>query len=194
MRKDFIDRVGMRYGRLVVTSDKGKKNGKGYRSWECKCDCGSIKTVYAVHLVSGTTQSCGCLQKELSTERGKLNGKPYGVSAFNTLYQKYKKRSLDAEIIFEIEKGDFLEITQQACYYCGNPPSQSFSKSGKAKGSYVYTGIERINRDFGYIAGNIRTCCWKCNRAKAGYTEQEFFAWIIRTIDYQSSKRKEEIN
>ena len=40
----FLDRVGMRYGRLEVIEHKGKDN-RGKHLWLCKCDCGKEKIV-----------------------------------------------------------------------------------------------------------------------------------------------------
>lgn len=57
--------TGQRFGRLVVV----RRSDRGYRGgtiWECRCDCGAVTHVYANHLKSGVTQSCGCLARELS--------------------------------------------------------------------------------------------------------------------------------
>ena len=54
------DHRGERFGKLIAlepTSDR--KNGKVV--WKCQCDCGNITYVSSNCLVSGTTQSCGCL-------------------------------------------------------------------------------------------------------------------------------------
>lgn len=63
-----VDLTGQRYGRLIVVKESTPRIRKDRNSvkrvWECKCDCGN--TTYVIHesLVSGTTKSCGCLQKE----------------------------------------------------------------------------------------------------------------------------------
>ena len=68
-----IDLVGKRFGRLVVTKYAGKSNC-GAHKWECKCDCGSIHTVFYANLKSGATQSCGCYMKEQVSSRRKKHG------------------------------------------------------------------------------------------------------------------------
>ena len=58
---------GQRFGRLLVIKDSGtRKNEKVV--WECLCDCGNIVQVPTTYLTSGDTQSCGCLQKERTSE------------------------------------------------------------------------------------------------------------------------------
>lgn len=37
--------------------------------WVCRCDCGNTKVVRGKSLTSGVTSSCGCLQKELLSNR-----------------------------------------------------------------------------------------------------------------------------
>jgi hypothetical protein len=48
------DLTGGRFGLLTVISGK---NGR----WECRCDCGRLKTVEAGRLIKGLLKSCGCL-------------------------------------------------------------------------------------------------------------------------------------
>lgn len=68
----FKNLTGQRFGRLVVRhycgsqpSTSGKRN---YPIWACECDCGETVAVWSHSLSSGHTQSCGCLQKEATSE------------------------------------------------------------------------------------------------------------------------------
>lgn len=59
-----VNITGQRFGRLVTV--RRVKNDKDGRSrWLCKCDCGNCKVIYKSSLVSGNTQSCGCLMNEI---------------------------------------------------------------------------------------------------------------------------------
>ena len=60
--------IGQRFGRLVVVE---KTNLRQHRSivWKCQCDCGNEHYTYTNILTSGQCQSCGCLQKELNSQR-----------------------------------------------------------------------------------------------------------------------------
>lgn len=61
---DLSDKV---FGSLkVVKRAEGKSRGGKKRAlWECEClRCGNIISVYADSLKSGSTTSCGCLQRE----------------------------------------------------------------------------------------------------------------------------------
>jgi hypothetical protein len=66
----FVDLTGQKFGRLTVI--KRAENNKWRDSqWLCKCDCNgenSEKIITGRSLKNGYTQSCGCLQKEKTSE------------------------------------------------------------------------------------------------------------------------------
>jgi hypothetical protein len=76
----LINITGKQFGRLVVTAYAGVNKRRGSR-WKCLCDCGARGIVDAWHLRSGQSQSCGCLQRELtiarSTKHGRSNSPEY---------------------------------------------------------------------------------------------------------------------
>lgn len=57
----IVDVTGQRFGRLVAEK-RVPIAGRSY--WECRCDCGSMHSVYIGALKSGRTNSCGCLRSE----------------------------------------------------------------------------------------------------------------------------------
>jgi hypothetical protein len=65
-------RTGDRFHRLVVI-DKSEpciaKNGARLAMFTCQCDCGTVKNVRQSCLIKGSTKSCGCLARELSSIR-----------------------------------------------------------------------------------------------------------------------------
>lgn len=76
----LIDMVGQKCGRLIVLekSTKVRANKKAY--WICECECGNRGEYCGVDLRSGKTQSCGCLQKERTSQisKAKLQGRRFG--------------------------------------------------------------------------------------------------------------------
>lgn len=67
-----IDMIGKRFGRLVVISEAGKKDGQF--AWLCRCDCGKItEPIRGTCLRSGVTVSCGCKRDNGDSNR-KHNG------------------------------------------------------------------------------------------------------------------------
>jgi len=74
----FIDRVGMRYGRLTVQKRAGTTTSKK-TAWECLCDCGNITIVDSCSLVTANTVSCGCYLKEKITKHGGWKNSSYNT-------------------------------------------------------------------------------------------------------------------
>jgi len=89
------------------------------------------------------------------------------------------------------------------CFYCGLPPSASFSRyknrdgtltqSGRQSSAMavnngtIYTnGIDRIDNSLGYLQSNCVACCWACNLAKGDRTPKEFKEWLIRIFNHQT--------
>lgn len=59
----MIDLTNRVFGRLIIKEQAENKSGR--IRWLCQCACGNHKIIRADHLLSGRTQSCGCLQQEL---------------------------------------------------------------------------------------------------------------------------------
>ena len=55
--------IGKTFGRLTVI-ERRTSNKAGNAMFLCECSCGTEKTVMAVSLRNGNTQSCGCLRIE----------------------------------------------------------------------------------------------------------------------------------
>ena len=62
MRK-LCDLTGQKFGRLIVLS-RNKINKHNRPTWNCRCECGSLKVVSSSHLKYGQVKSCGCLNED----------------------------------------------------------------------------------------------------------------------------------
>ena len=75
----LIDLSGKTFGYLEVLHRDNSVN-KNEAFWICRCKCGSLCSVRGSYLRNGTTKSCGCYQKERSSEccRKDYLGKTFG--------------------------------------------------------------------------------------------------------------------
>jgi hypothetical protein len=169
--RTYENLLGQRFGRYLVLEkvDKPKhlKKMKG-TYWLCRCDCGNERIVIAKNLKAGTSQSCGCLAKELLR-------KEYGEASFNKLFCQYICGARNRKYSFELSKEEFRFLTKQNCFYCGTSPSQEQKGDN---GSYFYNGIDRIDSSKGYTMDNVVPCCGRCNEAKMEVPQQDFLEWI----------------
>ena len=51
------------------------ENSGGKTAWVCKCECGNVIVATADHLLRNHTQSCGCLQRQRTSEANSLKVK-----------------------------------------------------------------------------------------------------------------------
>ena len=70
----FNDITGKRFGLLTALRYVGMSKNNG-RIWRCKCDCGNIKDIPLSNLTSGSTISCGCVQKTKAKKSVKIGFK-----------------------------------------------------------------------------------------------------------------------
>ena len=176
------DLKGQTFGRLTVIEHIGFTKSRN-AIWKCQCVCGNVKDVRSADLIKGTTQSCGCLFKEVAGSYKKLDR---GLAARNDLYAKYKRKAQARNIVFDLPIDVFETITQKNCYYCGIQPYRENRINNKT-GSYIYNGIDRVDNTKGYVENNVVACCKHCNQAKSDMTVKEFDAWIIRLHNHRKN-------
>lgn len=73
--------IGKRFNRWVVVN-RGEdyiypSTGKSSIRYNCLCDCGNTKLVHKSHLLNGSSQSCSCLNREISTTHGESQSREY---------------------------------------------------------------------------------------------------------------------
>lgn len=136
------------FGRLTVI-ERGPNNKHGHVQWLCECICGTRKLIPANHLTSGNSQSCGCLQRELSIQRFTTHGRRH--TAEYTIWHHMKRRCLDPKNkAYARYGGRGITICERwlefAYFYEDMGPRPSAKHS-----------IERRNNNLGYSPNN---CYW----------------------------------
>lgn len=65
--------IGKTFGLLTVISRDVDDKRKDVR-WFCKCECGTVKSLFAMQLKAGKTKSCGCKIAEEARARATTHG------------------------------------------------------------------------------------------------------------------------
>lgn len=149
---DLVDQV---YGRLTVIEEADSHitpGGSKKTRWLCKCECGNTKEINQGDLRNGKTQSCGCLQKELSVKRKTTHGYSAGTTRdpTYTTWARMKARCNNPN-----EKGYSNYGGKDITY---DPRWETFEgfledMDERPKGNY---SIDRVDSNLGYFKDNCR--------------------------------------
>lgn len=164
-RKNKIkDLYGLTFGHLFVDSFAGHKDGRAL--WNCRCAaCGSTKTYNSYALLSSRVTSCGCQKKNFGRTSAVLPKEKF---------RSYKSRSIVKKISFHLSFEDFLKIATSSCFWCGEEPQSPFTH-----------GLDRIDKDQGYLLNNIRPSCAFCNYMKNTSSDDHFKHQITKIYHHQ---------
>jgi hypothetical protein len=148
-----VDLTEQRFGRLLAIKSNGKDR-HGNTLWECRCDCGTVKTILYGSLVRSLTRSCGCISQERL--RRDTPSKRHGYSrtpeysALCSAIRRCKSTSPSREDYYQrgiIVCAEWRSLSKEAI--------ESFIASvGRHPGPHF--SLDRINNDEGYAPGNVR--------------------------------------
>lgn len=92
------------------------------------------------------------------------------------LWRCIQKNAYARGLLFTITESDFEKCAIQPCHYCG------FSSMTRLN------GIDRIDNNKGYIAGNCMACCTMCNIIKNVQHPLEFLDKVDAIYNYYTTK------
>lgn len=145
VEKNRMDSVGEKYGKLTIVDILwDEKPAKAI----CKCDCGNDFIGTKADIISGHTQSCGCLQSEMASETNTKNWTGY-ISEYGVKFVKQHCMNSKGQWIWECQcplcNNIFYELPAKVnnghTTSCGCR-TQSFGES------YVGSLLEKMKIDF----------------------------------------------
>jgi hypothetical protein len=147
-----LDLTGQRFGRLTVISFSHQNKGKSY--WKCKCDCGNEVIIYANHLKTLHTQSCGCYQQE----RTSISSITHGLrrTRFYRIWSHLKERCLNKNTKnYNDYGGRGIKLKWQSFEQFKEDMYESYLDHVKEFGE-KQTTIDRIDNNGNYCKENCR--------------------------------------
>jgi hypothetical protein len=179
-KRRLRDLTGQKFGRLTVENRAANSNS-GDARWFCRCACGNLKStiVHGSKMISGETRSCGCLQRERTSQAKTTHGHARGRQKS----REYKSLLHAIGRIFNPKDSGYpgwggRGLTMDDCYRFG-PDGKTgigierlIADIGRCPPGKT---LGRIDNDLGYIVGNVR---WETWGEQANNTRRNVF-WTI---------------
>ena len=162
-----FDLTGQRFGRWEVIKFAGNKNGQSF--WECKCDCGTYRNVNSGRLKNGSSKSCGCLSRELTSKRSQKDITNQQFGRLIALYPT-EKRNKGGKVIWhcQCQCGNYIDLpidalTSNQTKSCGCLSREKASERFLSDiTGQVYGHLTAVKRDNTKPAGRVYWLC-KCD-------------------------------
>jgi len=151
-----VNRVGLRYGRLIVLEAAGR-NKSGQYLWKCVCDCGNEIVTTSSSLSIGWTKSCGCFQKERNREVHTTHGKTHTNEY--AMLMRAKVRAKEYGLAFDIGIEDV--VIPEKCPLLGVDLVVGSREENENSPS-----IDRIDNTKGYKKDNVWVISRRANSIK----------------------------
>lgn len=150
-KKKAKDLTNLQFGRLkAIEPTEERKNS--FIVWKCEClSDGNITFVSSHDLLSGDTQSCGCLARERSTTHGLSKTKEY--QRMKDRKRRDKEKLYDVTWTMEMEVA--LKEFQSKCILCGSTEDLTID--------HVFP----LSKGNGLNPGNVVILCRHHNSIKA---------------------------
>ena len=178
-----LNLTNKQFGKLFVTS-RADNNKFGQSQWAVKCKCGNESVVAGSKLVSGHTQSCGCLAVETCTKRSTKHGQASraGKSREYNAWREMKRRCLNPHSkSYSLYGGKGVTV----CPEWVDSFEVFFSHVGHCPDKYE---LDRVDNSKGYEPNNVRWSSETTQSRNRGYCKlDEVKAEAIRQ-DSRSSR------
>lgn len=168
------DLLGKKFNKWTVIKELGNIGPGKDISWECQCDCGTIRPVKSYYLTHGYSRQCvACANKPKKYEE------ELSDCIWNKILRNAKKRNIQVNITKEEAYRLFLKQDRK-CNLSG--VNLKFSETGTEVNQGVGTAsLDRIDSKKDYSLDNIQWIHKDINRMKNIFDEEYFFK-ICRLI------------
>lgn len=144
--------IGRKINKLKIIDYYIGRDSQGHREWryKCVCECGNFYSGDAKSIMSGNTKSCGCLRKEVASNRLTKHG--LSNHRINRIWRSMKNRCNNKN---EPRYKDYGGRGIKVCDEWEND-FLSFYNWSMSNGYDNTLSIDRIDNDKGYSPENCR--------------------------------------
>src|SRR5262249_33534525 len=93
-----------------------------------------------------------------------------------SVYKQYEHNAKKRNLGFTLTLGEFKQLVQQPCAFCGELGSPR--------------GIDRRDNNIAYVLFNCQACCGPCNFLKGPRTQHDFLTQVLKIARHQEAKTR----
>jgi hypothetical protein len=153
---------------------KDKRRRSGLKSWCKDCHNESSRALHRKKVEAGFIRERKPVSQEASARYARAHylkhkEKHHARSRAWQQTQKgrlctYKQSASHRKIPWKLTDEEFFHFWKEDCSFCNDPIDT--------------IGLDRIDSSKGYEKGNIRSCCFTCNKAKGTLSQEEFLGMV----------------
>ena len=177
--------TGRKFTRLTVLRLL-EVNRVGKKIWECRCDCGRVRTAVSSSLLSGKTTSCGCKKRDDAIARQWKGCGDISGSFWRRIINQARLRNFTVEITIQ-DAWDLFVKQDAKCELTGLP--LKFVNGGRNLSSGSTASLDRIDSGVGYTKDNIQWVHKDVNQMKMDM-DQNRFVEMCRLVVNNDDERK----
>lgn len=161
MRENYRDEkwIGQTFGRLtIIAFEKVQREKYSCTRWIVRCECGTLKSVDPIKILSGNTKSCGCLKSEQTAKYNKEYKTKHG-GRYDRLYSVW--HNMKQRCYGESYK-DYPNWGGRGIRVCDEwkDDYKQFREWALSNGYELGLSLDRIDVDGNYEPGNCRWVDW----------------------------------
>ena len=145
-----LNLIDQKFGRLTVTEELPPESGN--TMWLCICECGNTTTTKGTYLNQGHTKSCGCLRKDITTNRNTKHGLRH--HPLYSIWKSMVQRCTNAKSNYWYRYGG------RGITVCEEWLDVSKFIEDMENGYKVGLTLDRIDNNKGYFKDNCRWVSW----------------------------------
>ncbi len=181
-RIDPQDIVGNVYGHVEVRGLLRKEPYKGRFQYiyEGHCaHCGGLAEFARSNLITGHTQSCGCLRRRAGAEHPSWGGcGEISASFWKHILKHAEARDIPVSVTIE-DAWTLFDGQGRKCALTGMALACGPRQRDRT------ASLDRIDNSKGYEAGNLQWVHQHINWMKGRFTQQQFIQWCQAVADHQ---------
>jgi hypothetical protein len=185
-RTKYFELTDQKFGKLAVQK-RADFTKKGAVVWECLCECGEKTFVISANLRNGTTNSCGCIRKEMSSKKFRTHG--LTKTPTYRIWSGMKTRCTNKKSTnYELYGGRGIKICERWMRF------ENFLKDMGDRP--IGLTLDRIDVNGDYEPNNCQWATKKeqaANRRKMRMINKEAFLKFLQTQKFLSEKQKKQL-